>query len=73
MTKKKYSMVIKGKDARLQRYYESGIFIMTRPEIEYDEGWWLVPFKGYPEWFENLVDMANHISEYDRLQQQDTP
>jgi hypothetical protein len=63
--KKKYSSVIQGKEARQQRLYESGIFIMTKPEAEYDNGWWLVPFSGFPEWFPNLVDMANHISEFD--------
>ena len=63
---KKYSKVITGKDARQQGLYDSGIFILTRPEAEYDDGWWLIPFEGYPEWFSNLVDMVNHISEYGR-------
>ncbi len=67
--KKKYSSVIRGKDAREQRYYESGLFIMTRPETEYDDGWWLVPFTGYPEWFSSLVEMANHIYEFERPSQ----
>lgn len=61
---KKYSQVITGKDARQERLYETGIFIMTRPETEYDEGWWLIPFDGFPEWFGSLVEMVNHIAEY---------
>ena len=63
---KKYANVITGKDARQQRLYESGIFVLTKPEVEYDDGWWLIPSSGYAQWFSNLVDMANHIYEYAR-------
>ncbi len=61
---KKYANVIQGKDARQQGLYKSGIFILTKPETEYDDGWWLVPFEGYPQWFTSLIEMANHIYEY---------
>jgi hypothetical protein len=61
---KKYAKVIMGKDARQQRLYETGIFVLTKPEVEYDDGWWLIPQDGYAQWFSNLVDMANYIYEY---------
>jgi hypothetical protein len=63
---KKYAKVITGKDARQQGLYQSGLFVLVKPEAEYDEGWWLVPNEGYPQWFATLEDMANHIYEYAR-------
>jgi hypothetical protein len=58
---KKYSSVLTGKEAREQRLYESGLFILTKPEADYDDGYWLIPFSGYPQWFKTLVEMANYI------------
>jgi hypothetical protein len=63
---KKYANVIMGKDARQQKLYESGLFILQKPEEEYDNGWWLIPQTGYPQWFSSLTDMVNYIYEFAR-------
>lgn len=57
--------IISGEEARKSGMYPDSIFVLDKPEKDYDRGLWLISGARYAEWYSDFDALYTRIREKD--------